>query len=361
MKTTRRTRPIASALCRLLHYCIASVLLLGSCQRESPKTPQPADQQPARAELKPTDDQDQTQFALLFLQSDKIGGWIKTSPVTGGPADKLKNCPGIPADLLSSFGIEFCATAVYERFGDGHKQRLDVTLIRAQTTDDAYGILTVLCPGEDTGRLGDVCRSTEPTQLHVVKGNFYVQFRGSIVDRPDTKAVADLPSMDKDIELFAGKMIFKLLGRGGPPLTVQVLMAQPQIPVQVFFVRSLSAMGGPAGEKLLDSIGLHNPAAMDRLLGLSHGQASLAIAAYKLPNWPEKNVVWLATYSNAKQAQDVYLKYAKVIGQRSEQSKLHMNTLLKPTDGKYLLGCWTAEPESLDQGRMLQKIYPRLP
>ena len=361
MKTTCRTRPIASAFCRSLCYCIACVLLLGGCKQESSKPPQQTDQQPTTVVLKPADDQDQTELTLLFPPSDKIGDWIKTGPVTGGGADNLKNCPGIPADLLGSFGTEFCATAVYERIVDGHKQRLDVALIRAQTTDDAYGILTVLCPGKDTGRFGDVCRSVAPAQLHVVKGNFYVQFRGSIVDRPDAQTPNDLAGMNKDIELFAGKMIFKPLGRGGPPLTVQVLMVESQIPSQVFFVRSLSALAGPVGNKLLDSINLANPAAMDRLLGLSDGQASLAIAVYKLPNWPGKNVVWLATYRDAQQAQEVFLKYDKVIHQRSEQSALHMNTLLKPTDDKYLLGCWTAETESLDQARMLQKIYPRLP
>jgi len=343
----------------LLMGFAASAVLCGGCKEDqaSEETISPKSHEAKPAEtvsqpkLVPADDKDQPRFALLFPTSGKAGDWIKIEPVVGGTAELLEDLIGHNAQWLTGFHIESCAGATYRRIVDGELQTVKVVLITAATNDDAYGILTVSSPGVDKVRFGDVlCRSNSPNVLHAVKGNYYVRFQGS---------GKDIARLTKGMDLLAGKMTFDLVGRSTPPTAVQVLLSDVKQPQWVFFVRDLRSLSSPAARKLLTDVPIKDPASLNKLLKMPSTQTGMAIVSYKVPEWPSENVVWVAVYPSAEIARQAYVQYAKVIESATQADPLHRNTMLKPTRSNFLLGCWTAEAESL--AHLLPKISARLP
>ncbi len=350
---------------RLSIYTVAAIisgLLISGCGKEEKNkgstatgkvTRKPVSSADKQLQVLPklvaADDKDDLRFALLFPESNKIAGWIKTVPVSGGGAEKLDALLPQLAEILKPYTIENISTTQYERIYKGGIEKVRCWLIRAGSSDDAYGMFSVSCKGPDSSQIGDAMRSSDETAIFSVKGVYFGIFKA------EGKEKEHLASGFKRL---AAKVMFEIAGQGSLPMTVQLLTTEDMPEATALFMRNLISMNGPAGKDIANAIGLHNLEAMNRLLELGKG-VDFALASYKNENWPSQDVLWIAKYPTAKQAMKVYSRYRKILRNASPESKLHENTLLKAPRGRFLLGCWTMEIESL--AHLMGKVYEHLP
>lgn len=306
-----------------------------------PALPSPTEPAP----LAEADDADDPAFKRLFPASDKQTGWIKTEPVKGTKGSELRLYLPALASVLEPYQPVRVASATYQRPSDGQLQTMRAYLVEAPSTDDAYGMLTASAAGPDDDEIVDVSRIGDNGRLYAVRGRYFAVFAGEKVGT-------------KDLQAFAAKTTFGLPGRGGPAELVKTFQGDKIPSGEVFFLRDLSSLSGPAGGKLLTDIGLRNPEIMSQLLGMG-ANVDFVLAAYKVKNWPSPNVIWVARYPSSEQARGVYKKYQELLRSASTESKLHNNTVLQEPKGRHLLGCWTAEADSL-AGFLSSDIYERI-
>ena len=340
-----------------LHYVFVVALgavVLAGCGKEEKKATD--EKKPVQVEretfgkpvpppLQSADEQDNPEYKRLFPASEKASGWTKTEPVRGGPAGQLNEYLPKLVAALSPYKPKTVATATYKRFYDERLATAHAYLVQASNTDDAYGMLSVICPGQDDSKIGDVYRQAGD-QICVARGDYLGLFEGDSTD-PD------------DLISLAAKTMFALPGRGGAPDVVKLLQGDPLPAGRVFFLRDLSSMAGPAGKGLLGDVGLRSAEGMTQLLELGPSVA-FALAAFPVKNWSGSDMVWIAKYPSAEHAHTVYLKYKSVLSEASPESKLHESTVLQQPKGPYLVGCWTAEADSL-AGFLTSAVYQRLP
>ncbi len=305
--------------------------------------------QKQKSTLVAADDKDDLRFALLYPESKKVAEWIKTVPVTGGGADKLKSLIPELADILAPYAIENISMTQYERIYKGDTEKVRCWLIRAENSDDAYGMFSVSCKGVDSSQIGDAMRTDGTSGIFSVKGVYFGIFRAEGKNKEHLK---------KGFERLAAKIMFEIASQGNPPMLVQLLTTEDMPDATVLFMRNLISMNGPAGKDIVKAIGLDDIEAMNKLLELGK-TVDFAVASYENENWPGIDVLWIAKYPTAKQAMRVYVKYRKILRNASPDSKLHENTLLKAPRGRFLLGCWTMETESL--GHLIGRVYEHLP
>ncbi len=344
----------------LIFIVVAYGLLIVGCGKEEnkPKQASKIARKPAKLskptppsskKLIPADDKDDPRFALLFPESDKVAGWIKTSPVTGGGREKVSSVLPQLADILKPFAIENISAARYERIYRGKVEQVNCCLIRAKNSDDAYGMLSVSCPGPDGAQFGDVTRTLGNSQTFSVKGVYFGIFQSKGEDKAHLR---------KGLERLAAKIMFEIASQGGPPMVVQMLTTEDMPQATVLFMRNLISITGPAGKNIKKAIGLSNVESMNKLLELGK-DVDFALASYENKDWPGPDVLWIAKYPTAKQAFAVYTKYRKILNRASPGGKLDENTMIKAPRGRFLLGCWSMETESL--AHLMGKAYEHLP
>ena len=302
-----------------------------------------------QAKLIPADDKDDLRFTLLYPESKKIAGWIKTEPVIGGGPEKIETLLPDLADILKPYAIENVSATQYERIYNGKREKVRCWLIRARNSDDAYGMFSVSCKGADSSEIGDAMRTDGAKSIFSVKGVYFGIFKA---EGEDIKHLKD------GLTLLAAKIMFEIASQGNIPMIVQFLTTEDMPEATVLFVRNLISMNGPAGKDILKNIGLTDIKSMNKLLELSK-DVDFAVAIYRNKEWPGPDVIWIAKYPTAKQALRVYKNYRKTLQNVSSNNKLNENTLLKAPRGRFLLGCWTMETESL--GHLMGKVYEHLP
>ncbi|MFA5863827.1 MAG: hypothetical protein WC975_03980 [Phycisphaerae bacterium] len=304
--------------------------------------------------LKPMDEKDDPRFALLFPDSDKVGGWIKTSAVAGGDIQKnLSEYLPRLAGVLSPFPAETIATVKYERIYQDKIESVTIYLIHAATGDDAYGMMSVCVPGADKHKPGEVRRQEKPDEIYAVKGPYFGIFTGQTRGE-------DRQHMIDGLELLTGKVLFELSDRAEPPRVVQSLQTE-QLPAgTTLFMRSLESIKGPAGKEVIDSISLNNVEKLNKLLRLGP-KVDFAVTVYTNKDWIGPDVIWLAEYPTREQALEVAKQYRKVLKKAKSSDKLDSNTLLKGPRGRFLLGTWTMDVESATNPHLMNQIQAYLP
>lgn len=330
---------------RYVVMVLAGLAVYSGCGREDKPAKKPAPPaRPARVErttplpeLKPADDRDAADYAGLLLASDRTAGWTKTEPVRG--AAGTGPFVGELAAVLAPYRPVRTARATYQAYHDRAVERVEATIIEAPSTADAYGMLSVACPGEDMIKLANVYRQMGPEAICILRGKYLGLFKARTTGQ-------DKDHLVKGLELLAGKIMFELPGRGGPPMLVSIFQSEQLPAARTFFLRDLASLRGPGGEGLVDEIGLADPKRMTKLLELGE-DVEFALAAFEVKDWPGRDVVWLARYPTAQQARRVYAAYRKVLDGRSSTDALGNNTIIKPARRRFLLGCWTKEAESL--------------
>ncbi len=303
--------------------------------------------------LRAVDDKDDPKFALLFPGSEKTDRWVKTSPVAGGEFQKKLSdyLPDLDT-ILAPFAGESIATATYERMTDGKKETVKIFLIHAATSDDAYGMMSVSCPGPDSYRRGEVRRQAKPDEIFVAKGPYFGIFTGKTTG-------ADTKDLVEGLEMLTGKVLFELSNHAELPMIVQVLQTEKLPAGTVLFIRNLQSLKGPAGKDILAAIGSEDVERLNKILKLGP-KVDFAVAAFTNKDWPGPDIVWIAKYPTREQALEVSHRYRKVLD-NPKAGKLDNNTLLKGPLVRFLLGTWTMETESLTQPHLMNLIQSFLP
>jgi hypothetical protein len=310
--------------------------------------PRPAMQKPAIV-LTPMDSQDDIKYATFFPVSDRVVGWIKTSPVAGGDASKLGEYAPERANVLAAYGIESIAVAGYQRAYEGKIESVQAMLIKAKSKKDAYGLLSVSCPGQDILKPGEVWRTDGGEQM-MVKGDYFMLFSGV--------SNGDAEHLKAGVEMLMAKTAFEMSDRAEIPMIVQVFQVEDLPAETTLFVHELQGLEGPAGKEILDVIGQQELDRLNKILGLGK-DVDLGIAIYKSDDWLGPNIIWLARYSTPEKAQGAYYRYRKVAKAAKESDKLMYNSFFKAPRGRFFLGTWTVESESLSH--LTQKIEKYLP
>ncbi len=306
-----------------------------------------------KIKLIPMDDKDDVRFALFFPESNKVANWVKTIPVVGGEGKDAKKFIPTLVDILNPFGIESIATCQYKRIYNGKTEEANVCLIRARSSQDAYGMMSVCCPGSDRVEIGDGNRILGFNQLFVIKGPYLIILKGATTS-------TNIEHLTDGMRLLAGKITFELSGPGGIPTLAQLLQVESLPEGNIIFLRDLISLKGPAGKGVIDELKLTDEymKKLDELLELG-SDVEFVIGSFESENWVGKDIIWLAKYPTKEQALKVYTKYRKVLRESEGKDEFMDNTLLKAPRGRILLGCWNMEAESL--AHLINKVQEHLP
>lgn len=321
----------------------------GPADAVSEAAPTPAEESP----FQPADAKDDPAFSSLFPGSDRIGGWIKTAPVIGGDARRLPAMLPNYAQVLMPFPVQSVAMAKYERMHGGKAQSVTVYLVRAATADDAYGMLSVSCPGLDQIRAGEIRRQERPEKVFAAKGPYFGIFSGQT-------AGEDKQGLVEGLELLAGKVLFEFSERSEPPKIVQYLQNEQLPAASVLFIRSLESLRGPAGREMMAAIGMTNTKGLNKILRLGP-TVDFAVAVFTNKDWPGPDVIWLAKYPSRESATAAARDYRGFLNRSKWTDMLVSNTLIKGPRGRFLLGTWTMETESLTSPHLMNQIQAYLP
>jgi hypothetical protein len=175
-----------------------------------------------------------------------------------------------------------------------------------------------------------------------VKGKFCLVLE-AIIKSSDTKSVSPLAEV----------ILEKIPGSGRMPEVVQLLQTEllPQ-PRTVLFLRNFKTLGGVAGRELLKITGIDKPDVYNRPLKMS-STVDFALAIYEDSKWPGPNVVWVAKYPSIVQALQAHRRYSSIIS-KSSAGKAERNMTVIAPHGKFLVGSWTMESESV--GHLINKV-----
>ncbi|NLE30546.1 MAG: hypothetical protein GX629_12850 [Phycisphaerae bacterium] len=348
-----------------------AVIIVG-CKKEEEAPPAPlapveqtppgvSEQQPSKPQMRVireplpqlvrADSQDDPRYSSLFPASDKVDGWIKTYAVRGGDRSLIGDYLPKLEPIFSPYSVDSIATVQYQRIFDGAVETVKIVLIRADSREDAYGMMSVSCPGVDILLTGEVRRQVQPNQICAVKGNYFGIFAGS-TDGGDSS------HMIEGLNRLVGKVMFEIPERANIPMVVQVFQAEQLPPATTFFLRDISSLEGPAGRNVIDLIEMTDVERVNSLLQLGQ-RVDFGVAVYENDQWLGPNVVWLAKYPTHEKAMEVYNQYREAVRKAPKEDRFFRNTFFKSPRGRYFLGVWTMETESM--ARLTNKIEQYLP
>jgi hypothetical protein len=329
-------------------------VMVAGCKKEeekappSPVTPAPMVKkdvpkpvEPVRApavKLTPTDEQDDARFGALFPASEKVEGWIKTAPVRGGDGAKIAEFLPQLGDVLASFSADSVAAAQYQRLYNNETETIKVILIKAASKKDAYGMMSVSCPGADILKPGEVWRMLGVNQVCVVKGDYFLIFSAG--------TTGDAEHLQAGLEMLIAKMNFEIPERAEIPMIIQVFQTEKMPAAATLFMHDLNGLNGPAGREIVQALDPQDLKRLNKLFALSP-EVEFGVALYKSEDWLGPNIVWLVKYPTQEEAQAAYYRYRKETQAAAEGDTLMYNSFLKAPRGRFFLGTWTVETESL--------------
>jgi hypothetical protein len=324
-------------------------------QAQQPQTPQPKPEmrvvREPLPELVPADAQDNARFASLFPKSNKIDGWVKTYAVRGGDRSLIGDYLPKLQPIFSPYAVDSIATVQYQRVYEDNVETVKIVLIRAASRSDAYGMMSVSCPGPDIFSTGEIRRQVQPGQICMIKGNYFGIFAGS------TEAQGR-SHLTEGMDRLVGKVAFEIPERAEVPMVVQVFQSEQMPPATILFLRNLSSLEGPAGRNIIELVGMTDLERMNSLLQLGE-KVDFSVAVFENNQWLSPNVVWLAKYPTREKAMEVYNNYRDMLKKASKDDRFLRNTFFKAPRGRYFLGVWTMETESM--ARLTNKIEKYLP
>lgn len=311
-------------------------------QPTPPPTPKPAEPSPPVAEQ----EQDASDAPPFFPRGlREVPGWVKAGPIKTslpGKFDELLDNDTIA--IIKPYQTKRVATCTYRGTERADEQTASVLVIQADHPEDAFGIFTVLGTGSFSQVSGTMTRS-EVSQgtltIHVWKERQYIRLVGRSGDKPAPKEACDA---------LIRRMTF-LMPDAPLPGLVGAMPEGGAVPDKRWLVRGLSSLSGPGAAELK----LPEPSRLARLLRLDK-DSQMLIATYRVPRAARPHLVWVVRYDSPQQARDAYNNYhAFLAGATDPWSS---STLLIRPKGRYLLGTWTAEEESL--GPVLPKLLSNL-
>ncbi|MFH1419165.1 MAG: DUF6599 family protein [Planctomycetota bacterium] len=312
-----------------------------AAQPPAPSAPAPGQSIP---EAEGVDHQDSPGAPACLPASGDVDDWIKHRPIRVVAVEDLAEImPEEDAHRISQFRVKTAASCAYAMSGTAGPMIADVLVAEAETPEEAYGLMSTASGSSDLLDIGGETRVEDGSGLHLHcwQGHVYVHIW---TDQAREKAEADLR-----------RLLLHITGhvtRTGRPEILEAMPRESARPGKMWLVRQLSVLSP-------EQLGL-SPALdfgeITRLLGLS-SDTLMCIAAYDVPQAKRPNTVWLVRYPDEEAASRAYMRYSARIDGAAEQPWLSMN-LLKP-HGRFLIGTWTAEEESLQF--MMPRINQLLP
>lgn len=272
--------------------------------------------------------------------------WIETGAARAFSAEELDQLPpDWEIERLKHFRVRSATPHTYARKpdGDGAALTAHVLIVEAETEADAYGLMSCRAarfrawPNPPP----DVARRADAFERHDWRGRTYVYTRIASADTEDRRACDEL----------TGQLLTRLPA-GAPPELVQALPSAGDAAGPRWLLRDLGGLPADLAEGLIRA-DLHT---VNQLLGLQR-DTLICIGTYEVPQARRPNTVWLVEYPNARRARAAYDRYVRFL-ETAGGTAWSSTSLLKPR-GRFLVGTWTAEEESLQY--MMPRIAALLP
>ncbi len=276
----------------------------------------------------------------ILPRSHDIPGWIQDEPIRvrrpGGLASLIADAGARTA--IESYRLTAVSHCVY-RYAppdEGEPNRLDMLWIEAAEPDDAFGLFSVMAPPPRSAN-GDGSRTAEH---RASDGSFRLfGWQGSVCLQMTVPPDEAQDTFVRAARSLRARLLFSV-PRADPPTLLRAMPLVKRLPGREWLVRHAAALGllGAEGLPVVD------PAALDEMLGLD-GSASLAIAAYDAGPDEPPNVVWAAEYPSDEAATAAAERCRARVEQPEDD--LDRSMLLGECRGRYVIGTWTAEQESI--------------
>ncbi len=313
----------------------------------APPATQPAAEAPATAPtLTTVDERDAPDAPPYFPRSRAVGDWEKHKPVqTALPGNVVRLLPPKTIALIRPYQVKQVATCAYRRSKHGGGQQVvEVLLIQTHNPEDAYGIFTVQATGTYAKGTNQITRTeTGPEHLtmHVWKGRHYLRLTAPNGSDPElVKACKDLM-----------RKITFLMPDSSPPELVEALPREGLVADQQWLIRSWHSMVGPGAAALNVPRGKQ----LGEVLGLDK-DSQMLIATYRIEGANRPHRIWVVRYESPDQARKAHQAYQALLDEGTDRRSA--STMLLPPKGRYLMGTWTAEEESL--ASVLPKLQDKL-
>lgn len=366
MLTRLSTMPIDREACRNRRRSPYLALVIGlllafspACKRESQPAgtnngagttagSQPAGEDAASStQPRPADADDDFDAPRALPKSTELEDWTKTEPVrvaTGAQIESLLPA-GRLRTLLQFYRIERAATCRYINGG----LSAAVTLVRAATPEDAFGVFSLA----GTGPLPPVRVDFSMTREMAGAGEGIVGWQGSTVVQIRLSGQDTAAAKEAGLKLL-DRILFNVPA-AQLPLLLQAVPDVQQTGCQLWLVRATAAL------KYADNnvVRLLNPTMMDTRLGLD-GNVLLSVAAVQVAEDERPNVIWLGQYPTAEAARAAHDRYLAAL--ESPATALDRNTLPGAAKGNFFAGSWTADQESVQNLlKLLEQVLPEVP
>ena len=306
---------------------------------------------PAETSRRPTgvDRQDDPAAPRALPKTHELHGWIKTEPVQVFPPDRLAEALFATdlADAFGTFRIRKAARCAYR-----HDSTVaQVLLIEAESANDAFGVFSIMTPRSGVfhpadGTIRVVTRESGAVVATGWQGDIVAQIRCVV------QSAAGEPALSA--EQCEGLLV-RILVNGPsaePPWLLRAILSEKGEMTKVWLVRRTAALTA-VGHPVLRQI---DPGVMDARLGLN-GEVFLAVASVPVAKGERPNIIWLVRYETPADAQAAGQRYQQAL--QSARGALDANTITDEPKGRFLVGSWTADQESLQN--LLPKFRTILP
>ncbi len=290
------------------------------------------------------DDRDDPSTPNFFPPSNVISQFVKHEPVRVMRPDELGSVlTASEAARIGHFQVRSAAQCAYAMHAVGGTAVARVVAIETDDPADAYGIYTCATDALQTLPVGGATRvdRTGGLEFHTWQGRQYLRV---VCD-------ASTPDVERAVVRLLQYMTARILREDVPPL-IQALPSDAARPGERWLVRHLASLSPSALERAASP----EVDTVSRVLGLD-GSAVMCIAAYDVPDARRSNVIWLVQYPDAESATSAHERYQQYLAGAAVRSA-RSTTMLEPR-GRYLVGTWTAEEESLQY--MMPRVAEMLP
>ncbi len=294
----------------------------------APTTPGETPAAPAAAEDAPD--------ASPFLPKTGVPPqWVKQEAIRSAPGGELdKLLPPDIVKIIEPYQTKRAFTCAYRLATPGRTEVAKVLLIETHQPEDAYGIYSVRGTGtvaSDVGAQVATDASGARITMNVWKGRHYLQL--------ECPSAGD-PSVLDACKVLMRKIAFQMPD-ASPPELVEALPRPGLNTDQQWLIRGWNSLAGPKAAGL----GLANEKQIGELIGLGK-DTQMVIGTYKVKGATRPHVVWVVRYENPDDARKAYDRYQSFIDKASDTRS--GSTMLFRPEGRYLLGTWTAEEESIE-------------
>ncbi|MBN1347288.1 MAG: hypothetical protein JXQ73_31650 [Phycisphaerae bacterium] len=279
-------------------------------------------------------EQDAPDAPPFLRRAELASNWVKHKAVeTGVPGKWDGIIPAKIAPLIAPYQIKQVATCEYAR-SKAPELVAELLSIEAHRCEDACGIFSVLATGELSKEQGQLARTDKRGKSwvrHIWRGRHYLR-----VTVPNGGGGVGAGEACEPLI----QQVTLLIPDSAPPELTEALPRPGLDSEGVWLIRDWISLTGPGASELKPLPSRQTSA----LLGLDK-DSLMAIATYRVKGATRPNRVWVVQYDSPDQAKEAYKRYSTFL--RGPAGPEADSTMLLAPRGKYLVGTWTAEEESL--------------